>query len=72
MTVPSRGYAAGMADQAAAEEMEFPPYVTSVVDRERWTNARKVAAAALDAPEDSAVVWQATRDIFNDRETYPS
>jgi hypothetical protein len=54
-----------VADEAADVIQQYPPYVTTPEDRERWDNAKGIAEA-LFGDQGEGAVWSATRAIYSD------
>jgi hypothetical protein len=58
--------------QRMVEGVPVPDFVMGDADTARWANAQRWAAHSLQLPPSSGPVWQLTRTIFSDRESYPS
>lgn len=44
---------------------EYPPYVTSDEERQRWDVCREIAGATMDGVADEKTqVWQMTRSLY--------
>jgi hypothetical protein len=55
---------------ACIHGIPIPPYVRTRPDRVRWANSQRVAVQTTGEPADRPLVWQMTRTLYHDRETY--
>lgn len=56
-----------MADEEADVIQEYPPFVSTPEERQRWDNAKGIAEE-LFGDQGAGAVWSATRAIYSDEE----